>query len=367
MSEEERAAVESADSAAAAEPEVRPEELTQGIDQVAGVSAFPAEVVEELRQPLDPNRVRRRKGRGSGQFEYLAGHDVKRRANEIFGFGNWGHSVVERELLGAVEVQSQNGQPGWHVGYATTVRVWVDTGTGRTYTTEGVGYGDGVEYVGAARVTACELAIKESETDALKRAFTDLGDQFGLILYAKEDEKRRIDRDRSRDETSGPYVRVETVEGPQPPRNFSEALDRLVRLGHPAEDWYQWWVPQLIEVVFEAKDAHSTRDLNQGERAVLGQKLGTVILDLEAGMEGNDFPPPTRAQIQAAFSKMAGGVELAGPPWRIDKDETDRPTQPDWEQITKRDDDLEQGGMAGEAADAEMEKLAEETVTGPPS
>ena len=355
MSEQETV-VMSPEEAAAAEPdvetEVRTEELTQGTAQPIGASAFPEDVVEALRQPLDPNRVRRRKGRGRGQFEYLAGHDVKRRANELFGFGNWGHLVTQRELLGAVEVESEQGGHGWHVGYATTVRVWVRIGERGRYETEGVGYGDGVEYVAAARITACELAIKESETDALKRAFTDLGDQFGLILYAKDDEKRRIERDAAAEQPARARdVRVEATERSQAPRSFQEILERLVTAtGHPEEDWTGWWVPQMIEVMFPGKS--TTRDLTNDERNVLGQRLGTVVLALEELMSGRDFPPPVRFEIQALIATLIEGVTLDGPPYRIDPEEQERPSAAEW-------------STQQQEQDPELEKLAEETISGP--
>lgn len=186
---------------AVAEPQttdVTLDDETRGTGEPVGTSAFLPDVVEELRKPLSPDRIRTRAGRGgSGNLSYVAGHDDKRRANELFGFGNWGHEIKELVEIAAVEIV-KNNKPGVHVGYRCTVRIWVNTPmTASPFHTEGVGYGDGVEYGPAARITACELAIKEAETDALKRAFTDLGDQFGLILYAKEDEVKRIERDRN--------------------------------------------------------------------------------------------------------------------------------------------------------------------------
>jgi len=314
---------ESVETAAAAEStEVRPEELSQGTAEPIGRSAFPDELVTALRRPLDPNRVRRRKGRGGSQYEYLAGHDVKRRANELFGFGNWGHRIASRELLAAVEVVSNNRE-GWHVGYATVVSIWVRIGDGPMFNTEGVGYGDGVEYGPAARVQACELAIKESETDALKRAFTDLGDQFGLILYAADDEKKRIERETSRESTTGRVVRQETTEHPSAPRTQAEALERLVdATAHPREDWVDWWLPQLIEHLTPGKT--STREMTQAERNVLGQKLGTVVLELDQYAGG--ATPPSRQQIQEAFALVTDGEILEGPAWRIGPEEEDLPT-----------------------------------------
>jgi hypothetical protein len=73
----------------------------------------------QLNAPLDTRRVKKREGRGGGQFSYLEGHDVKRRANEIFGFGRWGYDVVELAPLDHVEVSSRNASPSRTSGTAT--------------------------------------------------------------------------------------------------------------------------------------------------------------------------------------------------------------------------------------------------------
>ncbi len=271
--------------------------------------------MEELRQPLDPGRVRSRKGRGKGQFEYLAGHDVKRRANELFGFGSWGHHVLLLDEIAAVPVTS-DGKEGVHVGYRCIVEVWVNVADDyRTFTTHGVGYGDGVEYGQAARVTACELAVKEAETDAMKRAFTDLGDQFGLILYAKDDEKRRIESDRAASAPAAPAR-------PAAPTGWKALGDRWAYLfGDPSDPYAlataQTWMREAA--------GGSIASLDGDEKKRVAVVMTETLLDLEASGVDLALGTGVRHAVQVAFAKYLDGRMLEGPPWRLDPVEADRP------------------------------------------
>jgi hypothetical protein len=285
-------------------------------------SVFPADVAGALALPLDPDRIRIRKGRGGGQFSYLAGHDVKRRASELFGFGNWGHEVVSLDEIGYVPVEGKSG-PGVHVGYRCVVRVWItthDNGVERSeYRTEGVGYGDGVEYGPAARITACELAIKEAETDGLKRAFTDLGDQFGLILYAKEDEVRRIEADRD----APPPPR------PNRPKGWPELTERWRWLfGGPEQPYAvataSSWTRQAAEELYGPR---SFSDLSDVEKAALGDVLAEALLDLEDGGGPLDMATGARAAVQAALATYLDGVVVPGPGWSMGAEEAEERPQ----------------------------------------
>jgi hypothetical protein len=325
--EEAEAAVASGEAPPTPESEVRPEELTAGIGKPVADSAWPEEIVEELRKPLDPNRVRRRDGRGSAKFEYLAGHDIKRRANEIFGFGNWGHTIEEQVEIGAVEVKKREGDgTGWHVAYRCVVRVWVRH-SGGLFETHGSGYGDGVEYTPAARLTACELALKESETDALKRAFTDLGDQFGLILYAKDDEKKRVARESSRGDTSGRVVRQESGARTAAPKSWPDALDRFdARLGLGKGEGAAW-LEELVEKRFGQPSLTSISS-EQRQEAFAG--FASVVMYLEEEVEGDlAFTTDLRELLVAAFAAKNGGLALEGPSWRYGPNEQDRPVKSD--------------------------------------
>jgi recombination DNA repair RAD52 pathway protein len=88
---------------------------------------------------------------------------------------------VELRQLDAQVVHNSDQKAGFCVGYVCVVRLTVEG----CVPVSGVGYGDATEYRESAPVTAHELAAKEAESDALKRALKNFGDQFGLALYDK--------------------------------------------------------------------------------------------------------------------------------------------------------------------------------------
>lgn len=139
--------------------------------------------LQRLAQPLSPDRIKSRTDGRGGSLSYLETHDVIRAANDIFGYGGWGHEVIELRNIGQVTVHSNATPPkaGIAVGYVCVVKVHVEG----HQSASGVGFGDATEYRESASVTAHELAAKEAESDALKRALKNWGDQFGLALYDK--------------------------------------------------------------------------------------------------------------------------------------------------------------------------------------
>jgi len=139
------------------------------------------EVLEALDRPLDPSRVRMVEARGGRKQPYLEQHDVKRQANRIFGYDGWAPRLVELRCIGEEVFEGRDGKEGRRVGYLAIVEVTIDG----FLTRSDVGYGDAVEY-GGSTITCHELAAKEASSDAMKRAMTSLGDQFGLSLYDKQ-------------------------------------------------------------------------------------------------------------------------------------------------------------------------------------
>lgn len=321
---------------AAPESEVHPDEFHQGIAVPVGGSPLAQEVVEELRKPLDPNRVRRRQGRGGGQqYEYLAGHDAKRRSNEIFGFGNWGAELIDLTELAAVPVV-KDGKEGWHVAYSAICRVSVRG----CLPVSDVGYGDGVEYGAAALATSRELAMKEAATDAMKRALTQFGDQFGLILYAKGDEKQRIERERN-------------VEGQQAvdhdpiPKTWPEINEWANAYG--ADFGWGEWLQQASIVLFGAEAADKTK-LTAKNRGVLGQKASTVIYKLRKEFDPVAFPPVTRADVQKEWAAVLEGAILPGPDWQFDAGETEKMTYDEYQADNQETKATEEAAQDREAA-----------------
>ncbi|WP_094555427.1 Rad52/Rad22 family DNA repair protein [Synechococcus sp. 1G10] len=108
-------------------------------------------------------------------------------ANRIFGFDGWQRETVALRCVSQAERRigrepSKPSDPpqrdGWGVTYTARVRVVVG-GIVR----EGSGAGHGIDVdLGQAH----ESALKEAETDAMKRALMTFGNPFGLALYDKQ-------------------------------------------------------------------------------------------------------------------------------------------------------------------------------------
>lgn len=135
---------------------------------------------EQLKAKLSPSAVKSRQ-QGGSKVSYVEGWHVIAEANRIFGFDKWTRETLDIKCVSesAREI-GQAKNPGWGVTYITKVRVIVD-GVAR----EGCGAGHGIDRdLGQAH----ESAIKEAETDAMKRAFMTFGNVFGLALYDKTQE-----------------------------------------------------------------------------------------------------------------------------------------------------------------------------------
>lgn len=133
---------------------------------------FTAEQRKALEAPLDPKHVASR-SQGGSQVSYIEGWHAIAEANRIFGFDGWTRETVDLRQLG--EPYEVNGK--YRVNYSARVRI-VAGGIIR----EGCGFGQGIDKdVGQAH----ESALKEAETDAMKRALMTFGNPFGLALYDK--------------------------------------------------------------------------------------------------------------------------------------------------------------------------------------
>ena len=133
-----------------------------------------------LNAPLDPKHVSDRNKSGM-TLSYVEGWHVIAEANRIFGFDGWTRETVD--MLKCGEPEQVNGK--WRVRFMCKARITVGD-----ITREGTGYGSGIAVdIG----DAYEGAIKEAETDAMKRAFMTFGNPFGLALYDKSRENVRAD------------------------------------------------------------------------------------------------------------------------------------------------------------------------------
>lgn len=131
---------------------------------------FTDDMKAELAKPLNPGHV---KPPAPGKYgEYIEGWRVIDEANRIFGFDGW-----MRETIDMIETNREIKGDKWFVGYRCKARV-IAHGIVR----EGSAFGSGVsKNLG----DAIESAVKEAETDAMKRALMTFGNPFGLALYDK--------------------------------------------------------------------------------------------------------------------------------------------------------------------------------------
>ncbi len=138
---------------------------------------FTAEQTALLDAKLSGDNVKTRQGGGNMKLSYLEGWKAIEEANRIFGFDGWSRETVEL-IENTPPTKTEKGNTV--VSFRAKVRV-----TAGGVVREGTGYGDGNDKNIHA---AYELAIKEAETDAMKRALMTFGHPFGLALYDKTQE-----------------------------------------------------------------------------------------------------------------------------------------------------------------------------------
>ncbi len=137
--------------------------------------AFSEGQVQTLSGKLSAKHVRTRQANGR-TLSYIEGWHVIAEANRIFGFDAWA-----RQTMAIKCVWEGTWQGKYRCAYVARVRIKVRAGEGEICR-EGCGSGQGR---GNSPGEAHESALKEAETDAMKRALTTFGNPFGLALYDK--------------------------------------------------------------------------------------------------------------------------------------------------------------------------------------
>lgn len=125
-----------------------------------------------LEAPLAASAVKTRKQAGQN-LSYVEGWHAIAEANRIFGFDGWTRETLDLQQAFIPEKSGNN----WRIGYMCRVRI-----TALGVVRDGTGFGSGIM---SDLGQAVESAIKEAETDAMKRALMTFGNPFGLALYDK--------------------------------------------------------------------------------------------------------------------------------------------------------------------------------------
>jgi len=139
---------------------------------------FSPEQIAELNSKLDRTAIKEREQSGR-KLSYIEGWHAIAEANRIFGFDAWNRETIDIRCVseGPRKIGRTNPRDGFGVSYIACVRVTIGS-----IIREGVGSGHGIDVdLGLAH----ESAIKEAETDAMKRALMTFGNPFGLALYDK--------------------------------------------------------------------------------------------------------------------------------------------------------------------------------------
>ena len=183
--------------------------------------ALAPRVTEALAQPLDPQLVSQRKGRGGRTFDYIEGHTAIDQANRIFGFGGWGFELVGDVTLRHIDqTDSRTGEVTSTAAYSAVVKVSVPGASARTDV--------GFQPVTDESPEGHETAFKGAVTDGLKRTLRSFGDRFGNGLYGDPPTTSR----RNREPESTPRRQQ-----PAPEReNRTQQQRRVVQPAAPTDD-----------------------------------------------------------------------------------------------------------------------------------
>ena len=135
--------------------------------------------VEKLLEPIHPGRV----GKDGKGFSHVEAWEMRAVMNRLFGFARWSQEVLDQQLIFEQAEERSNGKFAWTVAYRSLVCVKIcapDDGEVLAVYTEGA-VGDAQNQ--PVRADAHDLALKTSQSQAFKRAVTNLGDIAGLSLY----------------------------------------------------------------------------------------------------------------------------------------------------------------------------------------
>ena len=253
---------------------------------VAPAALLSPEQAAALAAPLNRANVQTRSQAGRS-LNYLEGWVAIREANRIFGFDGWQRETIELRCVSESQRPiGRDQKPGWGVTYIAKVRIRLGSqaSSAQSLVREGSGAGHGIDVdLGLAH----ESALKEAETDAMKRALMTFGNPFGLALYDKQ--QRQV--------TSS--VREERAPQGQGP---------LVQPGHPKP------IPEARAIRPQVQALAPTLAISTVEPGAVGLAALTpaVIQQLHAQVRG--LPRPQLEELVTAFRqrfRLAEGASVA--------------------------------------------------------
>lgn len=258
------------------------------------MSGFRDEQIQSLRDLLDVQHVRTKTVNGT-ELSYIEGWFTIAEANRIFGYDGWDRETVH---FACVWQGKSSGQ--FACNYIAKVRVTVRAGESRI-TREGTGSGAGT---GVTPGDAHEKALKEAETDAMKRALATFGNRFGLALYDKEQRGIRRESEQKTAATEQWYVR--------------SARSDTSTICHSVTEFYS----ELKRELQETKDIESVRALwNANEPGLKAAREAYPGLE---DRNGNHYSVVFNRLCKRRIAALreiseSSSTEPEGEPGRIDK------------------------------------------------
>jgi DNA recombination protein Rad52 len=204
--------------------------------------------VKALSSKLSAKYVRTRQHSGL-TLSYIEGWHVIAEANRIFGYDAWDRQTMAVKCVWEGLKGNRSA-----CSYIARVRVRVRAGDNEICR-EGCGSGHGV---GLLPGEAHESAIKEAETDAMKRALSTFGNPFGLALYDKEQQNvRGRKRKQQRSAPNGkdrPIIWLvlssegEHLSAHEDPTDYCKALRQLLEAISTRERLRSFWQRNLVTI-----------------------------------------------------------------------------------------------------------------------
>jgi DNA recombination protein Rad52 len=275
------------------------------------MTGFTENQLHELQGKLAARHVRTRQV-DRLELSYIEGWFAIAEANRIFGFDSWDRETVSLACVW------QGKAPGSFVcSYSARVRITVRTGE-RTIVREGAGYGTGA---GTNPGEAHENALKEAETDAMKRALITFGNRFGLALYDRE--QRGVTRARTRQEPATPWLvhapDLDGTNGPtvchSPHEFYSELRKHLERVQSPSDVRALWHLNEAALKTIREQHRELVDRAGAHYTAVFARLCRERAKELE---NTGSHPTPNAAPSTAGIDKSV--LAIAAPRRIRDKD-----------------------------------------------
>lgn len=222
--------------------------------------------IEQLSAKLDISHVKQREQAGR-KLSYIEGWHAIAEANRIFGYDAWTRETLDIRMVaeGPRKIgRLPNQRDGFGVSYIAKVRVIVD-GVAR----EGIGAGHGVD---ADLGLAHESAIKEAETDAMKRALMTFGNPFGLALYDKTQEN--VDRNSPSEPTTGQNAAgagSRNFPSSAAPLSIRDRLIAAVGVLKTASEIFEWWNLPKVQEAFSSLSPDGQQAVDAAKRKRLDE------------------------------------------------------------------------------------------------